>query len=221
MTGYLYVATRFNRFRENLRLTDAQRTDGITKHTGVRSWLNSHYYGTSSGYDNSSLVGSWGKSTEIRPPRDIDVLFALPWSVHERYERRPYGTNKQSELLQEIKTVLQRTYTTTQMRADGQVVVVPFASYAVEVVPAFALMSGKYWICNTHDGGSYKETDPVAEQNKVRASNDATVGHTRSNSNDEVLAGLLQRPAELLPHRTARHRLSGRLALRRQEYCIL
>jgi hypothetical protein len=53
------------------------------------------------------------------------------------------------------------------MRGDGQVVLVRFASYSVEVVPAFLLTNGRYRICNTHDGGSYIETDPVAEVNYI------------------------------------------------------
>jgi hypothetical protein len=49
------------------------------------------------------------------------------------------------------------------MRGDGQVVLVNFESYAVEVAPVFLLENNRYFICNTHDGGSYKETDPWAE----------------------------------------------------------
>ncbi|GEM_PF-1346164 len=97
------VGTRFDAFLGNLTLTQSQRDDGIVKHTGVRSCLNQYYYGVSSGYSNSILAGSWGKSTEIRPPRDIDVIFELPKSVYDRFEQRPWGTNKQSALLQEPK----------------------------------------------------------------------------------------------------------------------
>jgi hypothetical protein len=124
------------------------------------------------------LVGSWGKSTQIRPPRDIDILFVLPYSVYQRYEQ--VSGNKQSQLLQEVKRVLSATYPNTSMRADGQVVLVPFSSYNVEVVPAFVLNNGQYWICNTNDGGKYETTDPDAEIEKVKKSNDATNGNTRN-----------------------------------------
>lgn len=171
------VTARFARLLENLRLTQDQREDGITKHSGVRSCLNSHYYGTSSGSANSMLVGSWGKSTEIRPPRDIDVMFVLPYEVYQRFESRP--GNKQSQLLQEVKSVLARTYQSTDMSGDGQVIVVRFISYGVEVVPAFKLTSGQYWICDTNNGGRYKRTDPIAEIDGVKQSNDQTIGNTR------------------------------------------
>lgn len=171
------VAERFNKFLTALPLTEAQRSDGVTKHTGVRSCLNNHYYGTTSGYSNSLLVGSWGKSTEMRPSRDIDVMFVLPESVYHKYEK--VSGNKQSQLLQEVKRVLDNCYTRTEMRADGQVVIVPFATQAVEVVPAVLLTNGQYWICDTNQGGRYKTADPNSEANQVKTSNDSSVGNTR------------------------------------------
>lgn len=171
------VSQRFDSFLANLTLTPAQRQDGTTKHTGVRATLNSHYYRTTSGYANSKLVGSWGKSTEIRPPRDIDILFVLPSDAYRRFEQRP--GNKQSQLLQEVKDVLLRTYSATSMRADGQVVMVNFGSYAVEVLPAFLLQSGRYYICDTNNGGRYKEIDPDAEIQAVTQSESDTAGNTR------------------------------------------
>lgn len=171
------VGQRFDTFLSNLSLTEDQRRDGITKHGGVRSCLNEHYWNTTSTTANSMLVGSWGKNTETRPPRDIDVVFELPRSVYDRFEKRP--GNKQSQLLQEVKDVLARRYGSTTMRGDGQVVVVKFTSYAVEVVPAFGLTSGQYWICDTNNGGRYKTIDPSAEIKHVRESNDATNGNTR------------------------------------------
>ena len=170
------VGERFNQFIAALMLTTDQRSDGSTKHTGVRQCLDTHYYGTYYA-GNGFLVGSWGKSTEIRPPRDIDIIFVLPKEVYDRFQTRP--GNKQSQLLQEVKAVLERTYQNTDMRGDGQVVIVPFASYAVEVAPAFLLQGGQYWICDTNDGGRYKITDPTAEITKVKESNDATNGNTR------------------------------------------
>jgi len=71
--------------------------------------------------------------------------------------------NRQSALLQEVKNVLSITYPDTDMRGDGQVIIVRFESYDVEVIPAFPLDNGQYWICDTHNGGSYKKTDPWSE----------------------------------------------------------
>lgn len=175
----LAVSSRFTRFLANLALTADQQADGRTKHSGVRRVLNEHYWSLSNGSANSMLVGSWGKSTEVRPPRDIDVLFVLPRIVYDRFEQVSWLRNKQSELLQEVKRVLASSYGTTSMRADGQVIVVGFTSYAVEVVPAFEVQGGRFLICDTNGGGSYKTIDPNAEQFAVRSSDERTKGNTR------------------------------------------
>lgn len=181
------VSERFGQFLENITLTVRQRADGQAKHRAVRRCLNSHYWSSSSESEHSMLVGSWGKDTQKRPPRDIDVLHVLPDSVRARLNGLAWGTNKQSYLLQEVKRVLAASYPNTKMRADGQVVVVPFASYQVEVVPAFEKKSlwdgsstGKYAICDSNDGGSWKTTDPDAEIAHVRSSNETSSGDTRS-----------------------------------------
>jgi len=170
---------RFETFLANIRLTPEQRSDGQTKHSGIRTCLNERYYNLSSASANSLLVGSWGKSTEVRPPRDIDLLFVLPASVKARLDARPWGTNAQSELLQEVKRMLEKSYPRTTMRGDGQVVVVSFSSFAVEVVPAFKEIgvlyeTGKYLVCDTNGGGSWKVTHPTAEAEHVKSSEDKT-----------------------------------------------
>lgn len=158
---WIAVRQRFTQFDVNLELTSAQRQDGLTKRNGVVSSLNRHYYDSLSTTDNSFFIGSWSKGTATRPPRDVDMYFVLPVSVYHRFQS--YLGNPQSSLLQEVKTVLAATYPDTDMRGDGQVILVRFETYNVEVVPAFLLESGRYWICDTHNGGSYKQTDPWAE----------------------------------------------------------
>ena len=37
------------------------------------------------------LSGSWGKLTRVRPVRDIDVLFVLPYSVYQRFQQVALG----------------------------------------------------------------------------------------------------------------------------------
>lgn len=172
------VSGRFSSLLSNLRLTEAQMEDGRTKHAGVRSCLNAHYYQASSDYANSMLAGSWGKSTAIRPPRDIDVIFVLPHSVYERFRQRT--GNIQSQILQEVKEVLEATYSTTTMRGDGQVVVVPFATFPIEIAPALLLTNKQYWICDTHEGGKFKIIDPDAEIERVRTTDTETLGNARN-----------------------------------------
>lgn len=164
-TQWIAVTQRFEEFHKNLSLTPSQLLDGQTKRGGVTGCLNRHYYGLTSGSDNSFLIGSWGKDTAVRPPRDVDMCFVLPVEVYHRLQGHIW--NRQSALLQEVKTVLACTYPETDMRGDGQVIVVRFDTLCVEVLPAFPLQNGRYWICNTHNGGFYKTTDPSAEVNYI------------------------------------------------------
>ena len=97
----------------------------------------------------------------------MDLYFLLSPAVHSRFQG--YRWSRQSALLQEVKEILAGTYPDTDMSGDGQVVQVRFETYSVEVVPAFLLTNGRYWICNTRDGGSYKETDPWAEVGYIEA----------------------------------------------------
>ena len=159
--AWIAVRPRFEQFHHELSLTSIQVDDGKTKRAGVVNCLNRHYHGVSSETDNSFFIGSWGKQTAIRPPRDVDIYFRLPPAVYHRFQN--YVGNRQSALLQEVKNVLSITYPNTDMSGDGQVVLVHFGSYAVEVVPAFYLTNGNYCICDTNNGGSYKETNPPAE----------------------------------------------------------
>lgn len=161
-TKWDYVVPRFSRFLSNIQLTAGQHSDGNVKKNGVIGCLNRAYYGSSSSSDNSFFVGSWGKDTAIRPPRDVDVYFELPKDVYYRFDA--YTSNKQSALLQEVKAVLQKSYpTTTNIRGDGPVVLVGFDSYCVEVVPAFGLEGSRYLVCDTKNGGTYKVTAPWHE----------------------------------------------------------
>jgi Second Messenger Oligonucleotide or Dinucleotide Synthetase domain len=164
---WIAVRQRFEQFHGNLFLTPLQLEDAQTKRAGVVNCLNRHYHDSQSETDNSFMIGSWGKNTHIRPPRDIDLYFILPPAVYYRFQN--YAYNRQSALLQEVKNVLSRTYPNTDMSADGQIVLVRFDSYAVEVVPAFLLQSNQYWICHTTDQGSYKTTDPWAEARHIEA----------------------------------------------------
>jgi hypothetical protein len=171
------VRGRFRRFLANIALTPDQVADGNGKAEGVHACLRAHYYGNPA-LSVGHYAGSWDKSTVVRPPRDVDLYFFMPVSAFERFEQR--SGNKQSQLLQEVKSVLQATYPNTDMRGDGQVVMVKFESYAVEVAPAFQLRnSQQVWICDTNNEGRYKVADPIAEVRAIDDGDHATMGNLR------------------------------------------
>lgn len=137
----------------------------MTKVTSVGRCLHAKYYqGT---YDPGKVVvvGSYGKGTAVRPPSDIDMLYLLP--VSEYYRINQVLGNGQSQLLQEVKRALADTFPRTDLSADGQVIKAPFASYSVEVVPAFQCNDGTYVTCHTANGGSWRASNPVAEYQAI------------------------------------------------------
>lgn len=172
------VSEQFNGFLSNLKVTSTQQSDAETKVRGVTKCLNKKYYESDSEISHSFLVGSWGKKTHVRPPRDVDVFFVLPDSVYQRYALMSASLNKQSQLLQEVKGVLSGCYSSTKMRGDGQVVVVPFASYELEVVPAFQITDG-YRICDTNEGGRWNTVHPDSEIRMMNYYDKESDGNTR------------------------------------------
>jgi len=182
---WMYVRGRFGRFLSNLEITDNQRENAETARGGVIASLNRWYFAYPPGTTdslletaNSVLIGSWGKGTQVRPPRDVDLIFILPSSVYWRYQNRV--GNRQSDLLQEVKEVLEVTYPQTTMRGDGQVVVVGFNTTAVEVAPGFRCADGSIIICNTKDGGRYITSTAEPEFADLAASDEAWNGNTRA-----------------------------------------
>lgn len=174
---WVHLTQRMVRFLANIEITAKQREDGETKAAGIIGCLNRHYYGISSDADNGMLIGSWGKHTWVRPPRDVDLLYLLPASVYFRFQER--SGNKQSQLLQEVKSVLERTYWATEMRGDGQVVLVPFASTPVEVAVGFRCQDGSIIVPDTNNGGRYTKSTAEAELAALTAADAACNGNAR------------------------------------------
>ncbi|MBR3137133.1 MAG: nucleotidyltransferase [Clostridia bacterium] len=137
--------------------------------------LNKHYYDIDS--DSSShmyIVGSVGRATAIKGSSDLDILFDLPQDVYIKYDN--YSSNGQSALLQDVKALVQERYPRTEISGDGQVVVIAFDKYTVELVPGFQNKDGSFKYPDTHDGGSWKTTNPIPEQEECKACNDASSG---------------------------------------------
>lgn len=124
--------------------------------------LESHYYDKGEGH--GLVVGSLGRGTAIAGASDVDLLFDLPKDEYRRYDE--YESNGQSELLQDVKNVLKEHYSQTEMRGDGQVVIIEFKNpkITIELVPGFLQGDDSHKYPDTHSGGSWKKTDPAPEQ---------------------------------------------------------
>lgn len=137
--------------------------------------LNNHYYNLDG--DTSShlyIVGSVGRQTAIKGSSDLDIIFDLPHSIYVKYNG--YTSKGQSSLIQDVKAVLQERYPKTDISGDGQVVVIAFDKYTIELVPAFRNDDNSFIYPDTHDGGSWKITNPIPEQEECKNCDDASHG---------------------------------------------
>lgn len=172
-----YVSRRFELLNKNLLLNNEQIDDAATKLKGIVSTLNRSLWDHDDEIKNAFLVGSWGKRTVVRPPNDLDLFFVTPNEIFDELNRK-YG-NIQSQLLQRFREILLGRYPQTNIRGDGQVVVVGFNSLTIEVVPAFRIPDGGYNICDTNDGGRWKAVDPGAEIHEINAADEQFLGNSR------------------------------------------
>lgn len=163
----------FSEFCSALRMSNStidkirERCKTITKR------INADFWSTESEFSHSFYVGSYGRGTSIYTS-DIDLVVELPWTEFSKYDG--YVTNGQSALLQAVRNSLQKTYPSSRISGDGQVVVVTFSdNITFEVVPAFKFSSdGTYYYPDTNYGGSWKKMDPKSEISSFNARNSIT-----------------------------------------------
>jgi len=169
---------QFIKFSENIRLTESQETDAKTKYTGICKTLHKSYYDNKYDGKTKFLFGSYKTKTNTRPlsqDQDVDVLFRIPEETYKKF--KDYKGNGPSALLQEIKDVLNETYTTTdEIKGWGKIVLIKFSEnkHNIEVLPAFELENKTFIIPNSGNGGSWDGFDPRAQIETFQSSNDKT-----------------------------------------------
>lgn len=160
-------APLFEQFRKNLAVRI--EPDISTSYREITKRLNKDYWdGLESDSQHCLQVGSYGRCTAIHGVSDLDMVFELPSKDLERFKN--VKGNGPSQMLQEVKRCLEARYPKTKLRGDGQVVVVEFDKFRVEVLPAFCNADdGSYTYGDTRDGGSWPECKP---RDEIRAVNE-------------------------------------------------
>lgn len=168
------LAEWFSDFCLNQTVTDGGTIS--TRYKKITSRLNQDFWNTRSDTAHSFYVGSYGRNTAIQGFSDLDLIFQLPYVEYEKYNS--YSGNGQSSLLQAVKKSIERTYSTTSIRADGQVILVPFDDGIVfEVVPAFENKNQSFTFPDANAGGSWRVTNPRPEILAMRERNIETNGN--------------------------------------------
>lgn len=153
------IPQTFRMFYDNLIIRSADEISARYKR--ITKTLNKKYYDSESEDLHSLQVGSYGRGTAINETSDLDMIYILPPEVFTRFNS--YVSNGQSALLQEVKTEILKTYSKTDVGADGQVVVVEFVDLKIEVVPAFENDDGSFKFPDSNNNGSWKATNPRPE----------------------------------------------------------
>jgi hypothetical protein len=162
------TANWFNSFCDNLKITN--ETSISSRYRAITRRLNTDFWQTESETAHSLYVGSYGRNTATEGFSDLDMVMQLPYSVYAQHNG--YNSNGQSALLQTVKKSIEKTYSKTSIRADGQVILVPFTDgVTFEVVPGFVNTDDSFTYPNANDGGSWKITNPRPEIEAIRARN--------------------------------------------------
>ena len=156
---------------------ETRKTIATRYHTITRA-INQEFWNSNSDEKHSLYVGSYGRGTAITTS-DIDILVELPQDEYERFDIAK--GNGQSRLLQAVKSAIIYAYPRTDVKADGQVIVLVFSDgMKIEVLPAFLkedwFGNTSYIYPDTNMGGNWKSTNPKAEQETMNDKNRSSNG---------------------------------------------
>lgn len=187
----------FKDFLENLKISN--KDDISYKYKRITKALNKYFYDKPEEDVLHSLqVGSYGRKTAIDGISDLDMVFEISDEDFQKYDSRK--NNGQSDLLQDTKSAIKETYSSTDIRGDGQVVVVNFSNYIVEVCPSNLQSDNSYKYPDSNDGGSWKITKPRDEISELNSFNQTTNSNLKNlckmtrawkNKNGVKMGGLL------------------------------
>ena len=152
-----------------------QRSAISYRYKRITRAINREFWNNESETAHSFYVGSYGRGTAI-DTSDIDILIELPRDIYNQYDA--HKGNGQSRLLQTVKNAILETFPRSDIKADGQVVVIDFSDgIKFEILPAFKNFN--YWdsCIATYDypdsnmGGNWLSTNPKAEQEAMELKN--------------------------------------------------
>ena len=168
------LADWFSTFCSNIQVQN--RSVISTRYKNITRRLNTDFWDTTSETSHSLYVGSYGRNTAIEGFSDLDMICQLPYSIYKTYNE--YSGNGQSALLQAVKKSIEKTYSTTSIGADGQVILVSFGDgITFEVVPAFINKDNSYTFPDTNNDGKWRVTNPKPEIEAIRSRNNDCNGN--------------------------------------------
>lgn len=161
------IGDKFSTFCSNLRMSDNVVSNVQYRYKRITRQLNADFRNINSDTRYSLYVGSYGRGTAIHVS-DIDMIIELPFAVYQQYNH--YNGNGQSALLQTVRNSIKKTYSTTHISGDGQVIQLNFNDgISYEIVPGFINKDKQsFTYPDTNNGGAWKCTNPRAEINEMK-----------------------------------------------------
>lgn len=159
------IKAGFDKLRPNLEITTLQTSIVSTRQQNIRDAVQKEFTVL-----DSFLAGSYARSTMIAPLKDsdVDIFVVLDSSYFSKYT--------QASLLERLRTILLRIYTTTpRISRNGQAVTITFTDFVVDVVPVFNRQGGGYIIPDSPNG-CWISTDPKVHAAKLTEQNKAHNG---------------------------------------------
>lgn len=127
------LPTKFETFRQNIELTESQRSQIISSHLHLRENILQGMNFISSTF----LTGSYKRRTMIRPPNDVDIFIEVNYQT---YDITPQA------VLNLLKRELQSTYPNTSIRQGKPCIVVNFNHCTYDLTPAICNYGRSYYI---------------------------------------------------------------------------
>lgn len=163
------ISEKFSTFNQNIRISQDNINNISRRYKQITKRLNLDFWNTDSQIDHSLYVGSYGRDTDIHVS-DIDMLFRLPYNIYKQYDN--HRGNGQSALLQAVKIFLQKTYNTSYIKGNGQVIGINFNDgICFEIVPCFINENKSFTYPDSNNGGSWRITDPKPEIKEIKDKN--------------------------------------------------
>ena len=153
----------FKEFLSNIKIKDDRADDISYRYGRITKALNQEFRDTDSKTANSLRVGSYGRYTGIDGISDLDMLYIMPASKWADYSK----AGGQTKLLQDTKTAISNTYSSSDIRVDRCVVTVTFTDSHIDVQPVFEVEEQNYKYPDTYGVGSCKITMPRKEMDAM------------------------------------------------------
>jgi len=163
------LTSKFENFCKNIRISTTNVDNISRRYKTITKRLNKDFWNTESETSHSLYVGSYGRDTDIHVS-DVDMIFQLPNTLYESYNS--HQSNGQSALLQTVRKSLQKTYSTSHIKGDGQVIGINRDDWiCFEIVPCFVNQNKSYTFPDSNNGGSWRITNPKPEILAIKEKN--------------------------------------------------